>query len=447
MMKNELYDLVIIGAGPAGMSAALTLKKKKPDASVLILEKNDVVGKKLAVTGNGRCNIDNATSGFYNENLAFFESIGLSIFTEDEGRAYPTTESAIQTREYLLKQLIECKVELMLQTEVTDVSVCSHCDKDKEELKLRGAFDMDFTCEDSNIFCIKAGKKLQIYSRNLLVATGGKSVSLLGSTGDGFKFAKSVCHKVNPPYPSLTPVKIVDDISSLNKMRIRGKLMLYKDKKLIHEEVGQVQFKQKSISGIVTLNTSMDIRPDGKADLESSYAGYVLVLNPMHHFDIKHIRRCLKAKLSILEDKGLSNGAKPVPVREEDTRIRNIISYLLEGLFPVQFAKYVADNMNLAGEKVSQIACDNVTEFINYIIRQVQNLEFHIAGLEGWKEAQTTGGGVDQSELNSSFQSKNIKGLYFAGEIIDYRAKCGGYNLSFCWHSGIKVGTAIGELI
>ena len=234
-MNNKIYDIAIIGGGAAGLAAAIELKMSSPDLSVVIIEKNDSLGKKIRATGNGRCNITNVNAEGYNEIMAFFTRIGIVTRTYDSGLVYPYSESAADVVELLNKRIAELGVEVVTNAAVEKASF-----------------------EYGN-FKIIYNKK-EITSKKLILALGGKAGPDFGTTGDGYALAKAFGHSIVTPIPVLTSVECKDWDSSLAGIRARGVVSLYRGDSKIFEEAGEIQFTKYGLSGICVFNMTRHMR-------------------------------------------------------------------------------------------------------------------------------------------------------------------------------------------
>ncbi|MCF0141248.1 MAG: NAD(P)/FAD-dependent oxidoreductase, partial [Mogibacterium sp.] len=237
----ERYDAIIIGAGPSGMTAALEAKRLAPHLSVLIIEKNEEVGRKLRATGNGRCNITNVEADGYMQCLEFFRRIGLALRQYENGLAYPYSESAADVAELLADKLKDFGIELMLGASVTGV------EKNAEGF-------------------VVSGEGFVVSGDSLVLATGGKAGPNYGCTGDGYKFARNFGHTVVSPVPVLTSVECEEDCSRLGGNRARGKVTLLRDGEPVFMENGEIQFTKSGLSGICVFNMSRFMK-SGSRDL------------------------------------------------------------------------------------------------------------------------------------------------------------------------------------
>ncbi len=237
-MKNY-YDIAIIGAGASGLTAGIIAKRDNPNLSVLILEKKDKPGTKLALTGKGKCNITNAACDNLDKTLEFLESVGIKAVEKTEGRFYPEDESASN----VVKKLVECAKKLGCDI-VTDKPVLS-LDKNCGQ-----AFQIRFEGDES------------VGANKVLLATGGKSYPKSGTTGDGYVMARKLGHKIETLIPGLTGVETEEETLALHGIRAKGIVRLYRNNTLVYSEHGEIQFARGVISGIVVMNMSLYYRAD-----------------------------------------------------------------------------------------------------------------------------------------------------------------------------------------
>lgn len=220
-------DIAIIGGGAAGMTAAITAAVRAPEKRILIIEKNDRLGRKLRATGNGRCNLTNTACPGYEETIAFFREIGVQTRVEQEGRVYPLSGDAADVVEALTARVKRLGIEVICGT------ACEKVTKTEE------GFALDF-----------------VKSRKLLIAAGGKAAPAFGTTGDGTRIAKSLGLSVTRLAPALTGVETKEDLKSLAGVRTEAEVTLLREGREVFREPGEVQFAEYGISGICVMNLS-----------------------------------------------------------------------------------------------------------------------------------------------------------------------------------------------
>ncbi len=395
-----MKDIVIIGGGAAGLTAAITAARK--NKKVTIIEKNEKCGKKILVTGNGRCNYFNEdfnishyhsnneeylkdiiTDGNKEKVLNFFDSLGI-IPKIKNGYYYPVTNQASTVLNALIYEIKRLNIEVINNIEVTEIK------KEKD-------------------FIINPNKE-NIKTKKILITTGSKAAPKTGSDGSGYELAKTLGHTIIKPKPALVQLKGDEDyFNKWNGVRIDAKLSLYEDNKFIKEETGELQLTDYGISGIVTFNLSRYIARNINKHEEIININFMPWLKEEPH-------NWLKKQIKSLN----------LPVNETLERFLNykLISIILKK------ANIKTNDWNKMNEK----------EFSN-IIRTLTNFELKIKDVNSFDKAQVCSGGIPLTEINlKTMESLKTKGLYFAGEILDVDGDCGGYNLGFAWISGILSG-------
>lgn len=369
------YGLIIVGGGAAGLVCAITAARR--GKSVLVLEKNPALGKKIYATGNGRCNITNKKCENAASVQAFFHSIGLEIMYDDDGWAYPMSRQAADVVYLLEKQIRHLGVEVL-------------CSRPVDWIEKTGS-GYKVSCSQETY-----------ESDKILISCGGKAAPKFGTTGDGFALAQTMGHSIKRPIPVLTGIECSDDVKKLKGVRAMADCTLYCKGEMVFSERGEVQFTDYGLSGICIFNMSRFLLLGDNI----SFSDYEIHLDFSMGNDIK----------TILEEK------KNVP---------GLTAYdALRGILPEELGKYIVSR---AGEST----CESIEE----IARCYCGLTFSVKGARGWQMAQCTKGGVSLDEINmDTMESKLTPGLFFAGEVIDYDGPCGGYNLQNAWESGIKAG-------
>lgn len=407
-----MKTVVVIGGGPAGMMAAITASNKY---RVLLIEKNEKLGKKLFITGKGRCNVTNKKdiSDFFdyipgnpeflysslytytNENtIEFFNSRNTPLKVERGDRVFPLSDKSSDIIKALEKELNNKGVEIMLNTPVYDIKV-----------------------KNDMIHSIILQDGSEIKGDYFIVATGGKSYPQTGSTGDGYKFASKVGHKITNIKPSLVPIEIKDswvkDLQGLSLRNVELKIINNKSKEL-YKDFGEMLFTHFGISGPIVLSASRYVREN-----EHQYA--VINLKPALTFDeldrriqkdfIKYINKDFRNALNDLLPKKLIDIIVKLSCIPEDKKVNSITK---------------EERKNLCN--------------------LIQNLKMEIKGFRDIKEAIITSGGVNVGEINpSNMQSKIMPNLYFAGEVIDVDAYTGGFNVQIAFSTGYLAGTMAGD--
>lgn len=386
--KVVVFDVAIIGGGMSGLVSAIEVKRNFPKKSVVIFERLDRVGKKILATGNGRCNLDNLTANHndYNSpsfvlpalekysalsNLDFWKSLGLMTVEDNEGRVYPRSNSASSVLDLLRFET--------------------------EKLGVKIIFEKVEKIEKKDVFLINS-----IKSKNVILCAGGCSSPSQGSDGSGFNIARKSGHKITPLYPSLVQITTDTRFTKILKgVRVKGKLTLKENEKVIGVSEGEILFADYGLSGIATMDLSRFLRKlrnidNGKICLDMA--------SDMEENEI----------LYFLENYKKSNPS---------LQCENFLS----GIIPKAVGKIIMKKCGVfLGEAVG-----NLTEKdIRNIIKAIKNFEFKVTGTKGYDFSQVTAGGVDLKEVDeNTLQSKILKGLYLCGEILDVDSRCGGFNL------------------
>lgn len=403
---NKRYDTIIIGGGPAGLAAAYASLKAGKNTAVI--ERNDRPGKKLLITGKGRCNITNAAdisdfianvpvnsnflySAFYtftNDDLIrLLNDNGLETKVERGQRVFPKSDRASDVLKTLMK-ITSC-ADFIYNTRVKSILT-----------------------EDACAVGVKTYDNSEIYADRIIIATGGKSYSATGSTGDGYRLASAMGHAIIEPKPSLVPLE-TDEVYDLMGLSLKniGIKVSNKNGKIIYEDFGEMVFTHFGVSGPVILSASSHIR----------YAdGHTLSID-------------LKPALS---EKQLDARI----LRDFEEFSRKNFSNSLDELLPKKLIPVVVELSGIPPEtKIHQITKAQRQALLDVI----KNFTLHIKGMRPIDEAIITSGGVKVSEINpSTMESKLVKNLYFAGEVIDVDAYTGGFNLQIAFSTGFLAGNS-----
>lgn len=404
------YDVIVIGGGPAGMMAAI--RAAELDKTVLVLERNEMIGKKLRITGKGRCNITNncefdellanipgngrfmysAFNSFSNHDLInFMNEIGVRTVVERGNRVFPVSQKAAEVANALKDKAASLGVEIQYKSRVTDILT-------------------DDNGKASIVHCSD-----QIYQANsIILATGGVSYPLTGSTGDGYKFARNFGHIIIEPRASLISLvssdKWISELQGLSLRNINFKLYDSKNKEL-YSDFGEMVFTDSGISGPVVLSGSRHI-PD------FNYEGVYVTI------DLK----------PALEFEKLDERIK----RDFDEYSRKQFKNALGDLLPSKLIPVIIELSGIEQDKfVNQITRDERQRLTGLL----KNLKIKIKSAGSISEAIVTAGGIKTSEIKpSTMESKIIPGLFFAGEIIDVDGYTGGFNLTIAFSTGWVAG-------
>jgi len=418
------FDVAVIGGGPAGMMAAGTAAQK--GARVVLIEKNQRLGRKLLITGKGRCNITHAETDpgrfietlgkkakfLYpalhlfgvRETIAFFNRRGLETKVERGNRVFPVSDRAADVLGVLLDYLEETGVTVLSGVSVTGLektgrSISKIISKEQKSPPYRGQQ------ETSNI---------NIEADRYILCTGGLSYPGTGSVGDGLRWLEKLGHSVIPPAPALVPVRVketwVEEVQELTLKNVR--VTIHQDNKKQDERFGEAQFLRDGLGGPIVLDMSRHI-------------GTLLRGGPVQLLiDLK----------PALEYKKLDNRVQRDFGEYHNKAFKNALDKLLpKKLIPV-FLKLSGIE---SSRKVNAITKDERKRLVHLF----KELPFNVTGLYGFEKALVTAGGVSLKEIDPrTMGSRLIDNLYFAGEVIDLDGPTGGYNLQICWSTGSTAG-------
>ena len=391
------------------MMAAITAARR--GFKVTLVEKNEKLGKKLFITGKGRCNITNAGdtedlfnsivtnrkfmfssfNGFSNyDTLGFFDELGLQIKIERGNRVFPESDHSSDVIGALNRELKRLSVDVRLNTEVKDIIVNGG--------KATGVV----------VKC--SGKESTIQADNVIVATGGNSYQSTGSTGDGYRFARKLGHSVTPIVPALVPFNVAEDWESdLQGLSLKNVSIVVLDgKQEIYSDFGEMLFTHFGVSGPLILSAS-------------SFAARRIKEHPL--------------KLVIDLKPALSQEQLDERIlRDFDEEKNKAFKNSLDKLLPKKMIPVIVRLSDIDGnKKVNEITKQERQRLVSLI----KGLELTITGLRGFNEAIITQGGINVREINpTTMESKLVKNLYFAGEVLDVDALTGGFNLQVAWSTG-----------
>lgn len=391
--------IAIIGGGPAGMMCAI---KAAENHQITIFEKNEKLGKKLFITGKGRCNLTNYCdereflknmvnnsnfmySSIYSfspfTNYYYFEELGLPLKVERGNRVFPLSDKSSDVIKAYEKKLKDLGVKVHLNFEIKSI------EKVGEEFILNGREKFD----------------------KVVIATGGISYKLTGSTGDGYKFAKNFGHKIINQVPGLIGINLKNNFSLAGLTLKNVELKVIKDKKIISNEFGEMLFTHRGISGPIVLTTSSKI--NRLKDFEM-------------FLDLKPALEPEKLDARILRDFS----------ENQNKNIENVMKSLL----PKDLISYVLYSAGISGdEKVNQIT---KIEREN-LVKTIKNFELKFDSLDDIDRAIVTSGGIDVKDIDpKTMESKKVSGLYFIGEVLDLDGLTGGFNIQIANSTGYSCG-------
>ncbi len=407
--------------GPAGMMAAITAAEQ--GNRVILLEKMEALGRKLLITGKGRCNITNSAEieefmqnipenskflyssfkQYSNKDIiSFLNNQGVATKIERGGRVFPNSDKAQDVLNALKRRLNELKVEIKTNFEVSKIIT-----KSGEVEGIEG----------------KNGEK--IIADKVVIATGGKSYPITGSTGDGYKMAKEVGHTINTLKPSLVPLicegiskKICQSMQGLSLKNVAIKIKC--EDKVIYKDFGEMLFTHYGLSGPIILSASAIL---------------------IRYKNIENLIQSNKVKICIDLKPALDEEKLDARILRDFKELKNKqFKNSLDKLLPKKMIEPIIEITKIDGEKrINEIT----KEERKRIIKILKNFELTINGFRPIEEAIITSGGINIKEINpKTMESKIIKGLHFAGEVIDLDAFTGGFNLQIAWSTGYVSGLA-----
>ena len=409
-----MSKVVIIGGGAAGMAAAIGAAECGHDVSVY--EKNEKLGKKIYITGTGRCNLTNgcdtedlfrnmvsngkflysAIYGFTNFDIVdLVEANGCPVKEERGARMFPVSDHASDVTGALERKMKSLGVKIFLNEPVRDIVI-----RDEKA---------------AGIILEKSGKSVDADA--VVIATGGLSYPSTGSTGDGYRFAKEAGHTVTPLSPALVPfVCAEDDVKELQGLSLRNiEVTVWNGKKVLWKEFGEMLFTHFGVSGPVVLSAS-------------SYAAKIIKKTPLRmDIDLKPALSKEQLDARILRD---FDEAK-------NKQFKNSLNHL----FPAKLIPVMIERSGIDPEKqVNEVTAEERKRLVDL----TKAFSVTLTGLRGYNEAIVTQGGVNVKEVNpSTMESKKLQGLYFAGEVLDLDGVTGGFNLQIAWSTGMLAGRSV----
>lgn len=401
-----MSKVIVIGAGPAGIMSAITASKKH---EVILLDGNDRIGKKLFITGKGRCNVTNAKDiseffdyiygnphflysslySFTNEDtINFFENQGIKLKTERGGRIFPSSDKSSDIIKGLFNELKSNNVQIKLNSKVTNILY-----------------------ENNKILGVEINSAQRILGDYFIIATGGASYPLTGSTGDGYKFAKKLGHSIIDLKPSLVPIELnekwLKEVMGLSLKNIS--LSILKNNKIIYKEQGEMLFTSYGMSGPLVLKASRFIKSD---------FDYIAILDLKPALEINELDKRIQKDFLKYQNKEFKNS--------------------LNDLLPQKIIPLIIKLSGISKNKKVNVITKEERKNLVYVIK---NIKINIKGLRPIDEAIVTAGGVNTLEIDpSTMKSKVIKNLSFAGEVIDVDAFTGGYNVQIALSTGYIAG-------
>lgn len=410
--------VVVIGGGPAGMMSAITSAEN--GNKVILIEKMQSLGRKLLITGKGRCNITSSLSmdefikntpgngmflysvykNYTNTDIIdFLKKQGLEVKEERGNRIFPITDKSQDVLKCFTKRLKELNVEILLNQKVSEILV-----------------------KDENVIGVKLQDKI-INADKIIVATGGKSYPLTGSTGDGYKMVEKLGHTVTKIKPSLVPLETFEkytckEMQGLSLRNVEIKLKDIEKNKIIYEDFGEMLFTHFGVSGPTILSSSAHL---------------------VRYKNIDELLKNKKIKLSIDLKPALSEEKLDERILRDFNEIKNKqFKNSLDKLLPQKLINIIIERSGINPQKqVNEIK----KEERRNLVKLLKNFEVTIKGFRPIDEAIITSGGINIKEINpKTMESKIVNGLYFAGEIIDVDSYTGGFNLQIAYSTGYTAG-------
>ena len=396
--------LAVIGAGASGFISALEAKIEYPDLQITIFERLQKSGKKLLVTGNGRCNFTNedlspkhfyGDEGFLRSVLTsphadtenYFRSLGVLTYHED-GRIYPRSQQSSTIREALINKADSLGIKIVTEATISTVK------PEGKGYKVNGE-----------------------YFDAVIIAGGGKASAVHGSDGSCLTILKRLGYEITNLYPALCGLTTKEKfISSLKGVRTEARASLYAGNKLLGEDFGEVQFTDNAVSGIPVMNLSHLCRDNKNITLKLD------LCSDISYNELKEHIREMKANAPYLQ-----------------------IEHLLGGIVNIKLGYVVLKLLNI---KSNTIIRDLADKYVEQIISILKCFEIKISGTKDFGSAQITCGGIKTTQINAkTMMLKHHTGLFVCGEILDIHGDCGGYNLHLAWTTGRIAGTSAAEYL
>jgi hypothetical protein len=405
--------VVVVGGGAAGIVAAIAAAYK--GAEVIILEKNNRIGKKILATGNGRCNLTNinlSTANYHGRNpafarsaltkfdvektLEFFERLGVAHKVEEGGKVFPVSNQASSVLDVLRYELENVGVRVLCEAAVSEIRT------------------------EDNGFKIMFNNGEELEADRVLLATGGKAAPNLGSNGSGYALAKSLGHSIVEPFPALVQLKLAATfLKQIQGVKFEGDAEIIVNNAIVQKASGEILFTEYGASGPPVLALSRK-------------AGEYLKKEETVWLKLNLINTCSRDELERYLIKRFSNGP-------EKELVFSFVGYINKRLVPVILKEAGIEDIRKPAGLVSAGEREKIS-------RILQDWRFQIKGTTSWPAAQVTAGGVDVSQINGDTMESNIvPKLYFAGEVIDIDGDCGGYNLQWSWSSGFVAGESAAD--
>lgn len=408
-----MSKVVVVGGGAAGMMAAYQASEN--GHKVILVDKNEKLGKKIYITGKGRCNLTNAGEleeifnnimtnrkflysalySFTNDDVInFFENNGMKTKIERGNRVFPVSDHSSDVISTVAKALRKNKVDIRLFTPVKDLIITN-----------------DKACG----VLLENGEKIMCDS--VIIATGGLSYPSTGSTGDGYRFAKDSGHTINKCEPSLVPMNIKEEwVKELQGLSLRNvNVRIINGKKKLYNELGEMLFTHFGVSGPLILSAS--------AMINRKYfdENLKIIIDLKPALDVEQLNKRI--------------------LRDFEEELNKQFKNSLNKLLPSKLVPVVINLSGIDPDKQVNTITKEERQKLAYLLK---NLEISFNGFRGWNEAIITKGGISVKDINpSTMESKIVSNLYFCGEVLDLDALTGGYNLQIAWSTGYLAGDSV----
>ncbi len=409
MSKRGQFDVAVIGGGASGIMASI--RASSLGFKVALVEANNRVGKKLLLTGDGRCNITNNSVDITNlhssnkdfpfspvrdfsnkDTIIFFKKLGIILVTLEDGRVFPITFQASSVLEILRLNLTEKSVNIVTNFKVKDIK------------------------KSSSFFQVVSLGGEVIIAKNVILATGGKSFPHTGSDGSGYELAHNLGHRIIEPHPSLVQLKLnFPYLKALSGFRFNGTAEIYVDSSFVKQSSGEILFTNYGVSGTAILNLSRVA-----STLLKEEKNVTLCVNFLPDLSYQSLIETFNKWIELHPKRSISDA---------------LLGVVNKRIIPVLLRQVKIEEMNTLSMNVSK-------ESIERMARLLNDWKFEVSGTLTFATAQVTAGGVDTTEIDpDTLESKLVRGLYFAGEVLDVDGDSGGYNLQWAWSTGWVAGS------
>ena len=437
MEKERRYaDVVIAGGGASGLAAAIELGMKAPHLDVLVIEKLAEPGRKIRATGSGRCNITNTEAEGFTRIMEFFREIGLVTRAYENGLVYPYSESASDVAALLTDRAASLGVRFACGEELMSVKYVPASLVSEPLAGSSNVFQLESVLKDRD-----GMRSIVTQASFVIMAMGGKAGPSFGTIGDGYRIARNLGHSVVAPAPALTGIECAEWAEenvpcavTLGGTRSAGVVSLYRDasrgfgdETKIFEEAGEIQFTKYGLSGICVFNMTRHMRFDRRAG--GSLDDFLVRADLFPDGDIAEYIR------------DRQNGCF------SETPAGEILRTVLKEPLADHVIALSDDGADEEGRGIAERPLSSLSdEDIGRIARNVHALEFHPDQIRGWNDAQVTMGGVSLDEIKeATSESLLVGGLYITGELADRDFRCGGFNLSNAWLTGLAAADDIAK--